>query len=297
MELDKSSLAEAKGDRDNARERNEMNARLRAASCAALSLGATLVRASTNDLFTVKGYGSFDLSSGYVLYGARMNDEPCYWTYGELSLGSSPWGEIGASLWQNTDMTTRRKESLRRMNEWDWAVFWRNSLDLAEDIRLNVEVGHVWYKYHGVRPVARETYHTMEEWKSRLSLENPVLSPYFEAYYDHAVCKGAFMLGGVRHVFSLPYDLSLTLDCSCGGGSRNYNACMYPPFDGSVHGGLAYAQFAGVLSYWFNEHVGVHLMLAFDSLIDPDIRDAVSSDGGTYANDFVWGTVGLDVAF
>lgn len=53
----------------------------------------------------------------------------------------------------------------------------------------------------------------------------------------------------------------------------------------------------GTLSYRFNEHVGVHARIAYVVLADDDIRRAVEEAGGTYANQFVWGTVGVDVAF
>ena len=258
-----------------------------------LSAGAL---AGTND-FYVTGYGSFDVSSGYVLYGARENDEPCYWTYGELNVGYGKWGSLGASLWQNTDMTTRRKDVMRRMNEWDWAAFGRSGIDLTDDWRLALEAGHVWYVYHGVRPEWRDAYKTMEEWYGRVALENPFATPYFEGYYDHQVYKGAFMLGGLRRAFDLPLGLTLTPDLTVGGGTRNYNACMYPPYDGSVAGGITYVQLAGTLAYWFNEHFGIHLKVAYVVLTDNDIRHAVDEEDGAYANDFVWGTVGVDVAF
>ena len=252
--------------------------------------------AGTND-FTVTGSASFDVSSGYVLYGARENDEPCYWTYGEINFGYRDWGSIGASLWQNTDMTTRRKETMRRMNEWDWSVFGRSGLDLADVWRLALEAGHVWYVYHGIRPEYEAYYHTMEEWYGRIAVENPFVTPYFDGFYDHKVCKGAFFQGGLRRVFNLPLGLTLTPDVTVGGGSRNYNACMYPPYDGSVGGGITFVQAAGTLAYWFNEHFGVHAKVAYAVLTDDDIRHAVDEADGTLANQFVWGTVGIDVAF
>ena len=49
---------------------------------AAFAIAATIANANDAKL-SVSGYGSFDVSSAYVLYGARMNKEPCYWTYGE----------------------------------------------------------------------------------------------------------------------------------------------------------------------------------------------------------------------
>ena len=262
-------------------------------TAAALSAGAL---AGTND-FHVTGYGSFDLSSGYVLYGARENDEPCYWTYGELDFGYADWGSLGVSLWQNTDMTTRRKDSMRRMNEWDWAVFLRSGIDLADGWRFAFEVGHQWYDYHGLTAAAAPDYKTMGEWFGRVALENPYVTPYFEGYYDHLVYDGAFLQGGLRHAFALPFDLTFTPDLTVGGGSRNYNRCMYPPFDGSAPGGVTFVQVMGTLAYWFNEHFGVHARLAYVVLTDDDIRRAVSDYGDPYANQFVWGSVGVDFAF
>ena len=272
-----------------------MNAKIIAAVLAAASAVAS-ASAGTND-FYVTGYGSFDVSSGYVLYGARENDEPCYWTYGEINFGYGSLGSVGASLWQNTDMTTRRKDVMRRMNEWDWAVFYRGGIELVPDWRLAFEAGHIWYVYHGVKEGWQDAYKTMEEWYGRLALENQFVTPYFEGYYDHQVYQGAFMQGGLRHAFGLPFGLMLTPDLTVGGGSRNYNACLYPPYDGSVARGITYVQLAGTLAYWFSEHFGVHLKVAYAVLTDNDIRHAVDEENGTYANDFVWGTVGVDVAF
>lgn len=272
-----------------------MDAKIHAAVLAALCAGAGAF-AGTND-FYVTGYGSFDVSSGYVLYGARSNDEPCYWTYGEVNFGYGDWGSVGASLWQNTDMTTRRKDVMRRMNEWDWAAYCRSGVDLFDDWRFAFEAGHIWYVYHGVRPAWRASYKTMEEWYGKVSLENPFVTPYFEGFYDHQVYQGAFLQGGLRQAFDLPLGLVLTPDLTIGGGSRNYNACMYPPYDGSVGPGITYVQLAGTLAYWFNEYVGVHLKVAYAVLTDNDVRHAVDEEDGTGANDFVWGTIGVDVAF
>ena len=272
-----------------------MDAKVLAALGVAMSVGAGAF-AGTND-FYVAGYGSFDVSSGYVLYGARSNDEPCYWTYAELIAGHRTWGAFGASLWQNTDMTTRRKETMRRMNEWDWTAFYRGGIDLSDTWRFAFEAGHVWYVYHGVRPAWRDAYKTMEEWLGRVALENPFVTPYFEYYYDHQVYEGAFMQGGLRHAFALPFDLTLTPDVTVGGGDRNYLACMYPPFDGSVSGGLSFVQVSAKLAYWFNDHFGVHAMAAFVTIANDDIRDGIDRNGAPYANDFVWGMVGVDVAF
>lgn len=272
-----------------------MNAKALAAVWAAAGAGAGAF-AGTNDLY-VAGYGSFDLSSGYILYVARENDQPCYWTYAELDFGHRVLGALCASLWQNTDMTTRRKETMRRMNEWDWMVFYRGGIDVCDGWRVAVEAGHLWYTYFGVKSAYKDYYHTMEEWAGRVALENPYVTPYFEYYYDHQVYEGAFMQGGLRHEFSLPLGLTFTPDLTVGGGDKNYLECMYPPFDGSVAGGISFVQISGKLAYWFNEHFGVHAMIAFVTIANDDIRGGIDDYGSTYANDFVWGTVGVDFAF
>lgn len=268
----------------------------RGAAVWAVAMASASALAGTND-FTVAGYASFDVSSGYVLYGARENDEPCYWTYAEVSFGYRNCISLGASLWQNTDMTTCRKETMRRMNEWDWSVFCRSGLDIWDGGRLSVEAGHVWYCYCGIRPAFEDYYHTMEEWYGRVALENPYVTPYFEGYYDHQVYKGAFFQGGIRHSFGLPLGLTLTPNVTVGGGSRNYNACLYPPYDGSVGDGITYAQTEVSLAYWFNEYFGLHAKVAYTVLTDDNIRHAVRETDGPLANEFVWGSVGVNVAF
>ncbi len=273
-----------------------MNLKIGAAVLSAGLFSASAL-AATNDSFKVTGYAAFDVSSGYILYGARMNDEPCLWSYGELTLGYGELGSLGISLWQNTDFTSRRSEALGRINEWDWTVFYRGGVDLSEDWRFQFELGHIWYKYHHIRPAYRATYATMEEWLGRFSLPNPYLTPYFEYYYDHQVTHGRFMQGGVKRTFEFADGFLFTPDLTFGGGDRNYNACLYPPYDCSVKSGPTFVQLASTIAYYFNAHFGIHARIAYVVLVNDDIRTAVDKDGGTLANDFVWGSVGMDFAF
>ena len=264
-----------------------MLAAIAAVSCAE-------VRADLN----VSGYGSFDVSSAYVLYGGRQNKEPCYWTYAELDLNADEWGTVGASLWQNTDMTCQRKDSMRRMNEWDWATYYRNGLDLAEGWRLSGEVGHIWYKYHGLTQLGRGIYKTMMEIYGRIELNNPYLTPYFAIFHDWQVTDGTFMLGGLKRDFALPLGLTVTPDFTVGGGDRRYLDNLYPPWGyGGVKSGISYVQLSGKLAYWFNDHFGVHALVAYSVIVDDKIRSGIDADGSDYRKQFVWGNVGVDFAF
>ena len=265
-----------------------------AASAAFLCSG---VRSEVADI-KVSGFGSFDVSSAYVLYGGRQNKEPCYWTYGELTVSESTWGGFGASLWQNTDMTCRRKEYMRRMNEWDWSAFYRNGIDIAEGWRIAGELGHIWYKYHGLRGEGENIYKTMMEVYGRLQLENPYLTPYAFLAYDWKITKGMFMQLGVKRDFTLPLDIIFTPNLLVGGGDPRYLDNLYPPWGaGDVKGGLSYVEISGKLAYWFNEHFGVHAQIAYSIIANDKIRNGIENDNSDYRKQFVWGSVGVDVAF
>lgn len=283
-------------DPDNAGGRKQMKHLTVLAAVAAFKICGFAQEADENG-WRLNAYGSFDVASGYVLYGALMNDEPCFWTYAEVESAYKDLGSFGISLWQNSDMTCRRKTSMRRMNEWDWSAFVRSGYEIADGWRMNGEAGHVWYKYHSLTREVRKIYATMEEIYMRAELANPFLSPYFTFHYDHKVCDGAFFEGGVKREFALPMGFSLSPDVTVGGGSRKYLAVMYPPFDGSAGSGISYAQIALTISYWINDHFGIHVKAAFATLVDCDVRSAVRSDGGTYENEFVWGTIGVDWSF
>ena len=260
---------------------------------------AAIATAAAEAGLDVSGYGSFDMSSGYVLYGARINKDPSCWTYGELNVAAGEWGCIGASLWQNTDLTCRRKDTMRRMNEWDWTAYCRSGYSFTEDWRLAGEAGHIWYKYHGLNgPAARSAFKTMMEAYGRLELQNPYVTPYLFAAYDWQVTEGTFATVGVKREIALPLGMTFTPDLTAGGGDDRYLACLYPPWnERDVKGGLSYVQLSGKLAYWFNAHFGIHAQIAYAAIANDRIRSGIGRDGSDYRKQFVWGTVGVDVAF
>lgn len=263
------------------------------------TLATTAVLTGAPAAPTLTGYSSFDLSSAYVLYGARLNKEPCLWSYAELHCADADFGGPAVSVWQNTDLTRRRRETMRRVNEWDWTVSYRWRRTLAERWTLAAEAGHIWYKYHGLADAAsEEAYQTMMEIFARLQLETPFLTPHLFLAHDWKVTEGVFAVAGLKRDVALPYGLTLTGDLTAGGGDARYLACLYPPWGGgSVGGGLSYVQFAARLAYMFNAHIGVHATLTGVALIDNGIRSAIDADAGDQRKQFLWGTVGVDAAF
>jgi len=265
----------------------------------AIAAALAAMAASAHAELDVSAYGSFDVSSAYVLYGARINRDPCYWTYGELNIAADEWGSVGVSLWQNTDITCRRKDSMRRMNEWDWTACYRNGCTFAEDWKLTGELGHIWYKYHGLQgAAAKSTYKTMMEAYGRVELQNPYAVPHLFAAYDWQVTDGTFLTLGLKRDIQLPFDVKFTPDLSVGGGDDRYLACLYPPWsEQDIKGGMSYVQLSGKLAYWFSEHFGIHAQIAYAVVANDRIRSGIDADGSDYRKQFAWGTVGVDVSF
>lgn len=188
---------------------------------------------------------------------------------------------------------------MRRMNEWDWSAYYRNSYALAQNWRLAGEAGHIWYKYHGLQSAAaKAAYKTMMEAYGRLELQNPYAVPHFFAAYDWQVSDGTFLTFGLKRDFQLPADVTFTPDLSVGGGDDRYLACLYPPWsEQDIKGGISYVQLSGKLAYWLNEHFGIHAQIAYAAITNDRIRSGIDADGSDYRKQFVWGTVGVDVSF
>lgn len=265
-----------------------------AALFAAILLSASALGESD---FKLTGYASFDVTSGYVLYGGLENDEPCYWSYLELAVKHDDFGSLGAALWQSTDMTTCRKAMMRRMNEWDYYLFYRNSFALSKAAQLNFETGIIWYKFHGLKKEYESFYHTCEEVYVSLALENDFLTPHFHGFYDFKVANDAFFYGGVRRKVELPLGIELMPDVVIGGGGKGHMRILFPPFDGTIDSTLAYFEASLKLGYWFNDYFGIHARVAWVSLLDDDLRRAVRESDSSYKNDYVWGNIGVDFAF
>lgn len=260
--------------------------------------GAVLLScaAAADDAVGVNAYASFDASSAYVLYCARQNKDPCFWTFAEIDLLGGRCGTMALSLWQNTDATSRRKNTMRRMNEWDWRVAYLNVFQIAEDWTLAGEAGHIWYKYHGLRgKEVSKAFATMMELYGRVSLDNPYLTPYLFATFDHRVTEGMFVLAGIKRDFRLSQKLVFTPEITIGGGDDRYLSCLYPAR--KTDAAVACTQLSGRLEYAICRNVALHASLSFSVIADDEIRGAIDEVSSDYAKQFVWGNIGVSVSF
>lgn len=266
-----------------------------------LALAAFLAAAGALGDESVKfsGYVSSDIASSYVLYGARINKDPALQTYIELDADIAGFATMGASLWQNTDLTARRKATMGRMNECDFAAFARKSFGIGKNFSLNLEAGHIWYVYsllHGEQ--ARSVYKTMMEIYARAELANPWVTPYVFAAHDWQVTDGEFAIAGLKRDFPLADALVLTADFSAGGGDRRYLEALYPPWGAEkVNASLTYTQLSGKLTYSFGYGLAAHLQLGCTLIANRRIRRAIDTDGSDYSKFFCWAAGGIEYSF
>ena len=123
----------------------------------------------------------FDFFSAYIWHNAIQTDElvmePCVWA--DLTYFEPFW--LGFYIWQNYDLTDRRRNDLRKgLSETDsnvhiGATVWSSD---DEEQSLGIELGHEWYDYNFVRKGSGDAYSDSREIYVKLTYDNPVVNIY-----------------------------------------------------------------------------------------------------------------------
>ena len=120
-----------------------------------------------------------DLFSAYVWRNAVQNNQ--------MVIQPSVWGEwsfcepfaIGASLWQNYDLTGHRRDMHKTgLTETDYNVYlsataWATE---EEEFKLDLELGHDWYTYQNRRSGTKEWNPNTRELYLKATFENPFVN-------------------------------------------------------------------------------------------------------------------------
>lgn len=260
---------------------------------------AGLEQAREASPLSLHGNATFDVLSGYEFRGALANDQPVYWSYGELDLVYRDLAALCVWGFQSTDMTCARKESLRRMNEWDAGASGRVNIPLSERVALGLDLGHCWCSIRGAHGPFADYY---EKIRNSLYgfvwLETPYVIPYATAEYEYRVAKCGALTAGIRRKFMLPAGFEFTADISVGGGSKGYNAGLYPPYDAKIGSGIMFARVSCELLYRLTANIGIGATLSYSVLTDPTVRESINSVKDDPARkDFLCGGIGLRVDF
>ncbi len=180
----------------------------------------------------------FDFNSAYIDKNAVANDDmvmqPCVWA--DLTYFEPFW--LGFSIWQNYDLTDRRKATYKYgLNETDYNVHLGATVWESEDEEYSVglELGHEWFTYHGVRDEARDSSPNTSEIYLKATFDNPFVNVYGKAAYMYGdygdYKKGMYYSVGFNKEVELCDSLTAGIDWDVGFGDSHYLQFLYGDCD------------------------------------------------------------------
>ena len=264
----------------------------------------------------------FDFLSAYVWRNAIQNDEmvmqPCAWA--DLTFFDPFYA--GFSVWQNYDLTDRRRDSLRKgLTETDYnvhvgATAWKSD---DEEMSLGLELGHEWYDNQFVRDGAGNSYPDTREIYLKANFDNPFVNVYgqvswmYEDFGDYK--QGVHYEIGFNKEFEICDSVTLGADWNVNFGTGHYLSYLYGgtrsgydeagerEYDGSSAG------FGGTtvkvyLTWQVTEWFSLGGVVAYTGVLNGAYREALGdqgddwyADGGFYQRDFVWGGLQAKLSF
>ena len=153
-----------------------------------------------------------EFRSAYQARGLIVEDRPVAIVPVYLRAQTEDFGSFG--LWTRwlSSLTDRKVVQKSRFNyERDWALRWRYDWKLSDDLTLRTDLDKVWMTFWGYRAPSRGVRdHTIDEWRLRQELRNPVLTPYYYVRRGLAPTDTFYIQTGVFRPFELKEGLLLT---------------------------------------------------------------------------------------
>ena len=265
----------------------------------------------------------FDFLSAYVWRNAVQTDElvmqPCVWA--DLTYFEPFW--LGFSVWQNYGLTDRRRDVYRHaLDETDYnvhlgATAWASA---DEDWSLDLEVGHDWYTYQGVRRDEKSGSPDTREVYVKATLANPFVDVYGQASYMYGdfgdYLKAMHYEIGFTKEVELCDALTLGADWNVNFGDGRYLSFLYgdvnPVYDDAEEdwltdgpkGGFGGTTVKVYLTYDVTDWLQVGATIAYTGLLNGDLREAVHTMGAdawygsdSYPRDHLWGGLSLKLSY
>lgn len=265
----------------------------------------------------------FDFLSAYVWRNAVQTDElvmqPCVWA--DLTALDPFW--VGFSIWQNYGLTDRRRDVYRHgLDETDYNVHlgvtaWASE---DEDWSLDLEVGHDWYTYQGVRADERDGSPDTREVYAKATLANPFVDVYGQASYMYGdfgdYLKAMHYEIGFTKEVELTDALTLGADWNVNFGDGRYLSFLYgdvdPVYDpveddwltDGPKGGIGGTTLKVYLTYAITDWLQVGATIAYTGILNGDLREATHTLGSddwygsdSYPRDLLWGGLSLKLSY
>jgi len=240
-----------------------------------------------------------DLTSGYLLYGALMNSQPCVQGGVEAGASYGSLGRFGVGAWSNSDLTGRRHTFGKAFNENDFYLHYGKAFGIAENVSFNLRMMHMWYWYpHSTGrtgkgcPSKRELYLIG-------SLENPAVVPYAMWTHEWELTDGTYFECGLRRRCDLGGGFAVTPSFSGNWLSHGYMTIFPAPAgESACKRGVGCLRLSLLAEYAVTANFSVHARIDFVSLVNDELRGAVrDARNSPYMNDFAWGSIGCSYSF
>ena len=242
---------------------------------------------------------TMDVTSGYLLYGALMNSQPCVQGGVEAGASYDALGRFGVGAWSNSDLTGRRHTFGKAFNENDFYLHYGRAFEISENVSFNFRAMHMWYWY------PHSTGHTGKGCPSKRelyligSLENPVVVPYVMWTHEWELTDGTYFECGIRRRFEVMNGLSLTPSFSENWLSHGYMTIFPAPSgEDACERGIGCLRLSLVAEYALTESFRVHARIDYVLLVNDELRGAVdNASNSPYMKDFAWGSIGCSYSF
>lgn len=149
--------------------------------------------------------------SAYQARGLIIEDRPVAIVPVFLMAKTTDFGSFGVWTRWLSSLTDRKEVQKSEVNyERDWAVRWRYDWKLTDDLTLRTDLDKVWMTFWGYRaPYRGQRDHTLNEWRLRQELRNPVMTPFYYLRRSIEPTDTFYIQTGAFRSFALTDDLSL----------------------------------------------------------------------------------------
>ena len=268
----------------------------------------------------------FDYFSAYVWRNAVQNDDmvmqPCVWA--DLTYFEPFW--LGFSVWQNYDLTDRRREVYTYgINETDYNVHVGATVWSSEDeeTELGFELGHDWYTYHGVKNGQGNAYPDTSEVYVKATFDNPFVNVYGQVSYMYRdfgdYKQGLHYEIGFTKEIELCDSVKLGGDWNVNFGDAHYLTFLYGNTasgaydhgDGDVYddytsqsAGFGGTTVKAYLTWDVTDYLQLGATIAYTGILSQPHREAIGDqgddygwDGDSYSRDLLWGGISLKLSY
>lgn len=279
-----------------------MKKRITLALLAALAVPAATLAAEVD--LTV------DVLSAYVCRGFVANDEAVFQPGLDVS---GPYG-LGFSFWGSMNLTDNESawypDTLGKWGELNLGLNWTLPLEGpvritlggtyfvypqdSSEIVIDDETGEIVVDADGIPRVTKAPADDNYELSIELAAEDILLSPTLTLYHDLANTDDWLVLLAIGHSLDLMDNLALNLGATVGFAGKYFIADNFGADTGSA---WSHVQLEAGLTYALSEKLSVGLTVAFNSILDSDVRDAIDAEDSHADNDFVYGGVTATYSF